>query len=205
MMKNRADQQVRLERVDRNAWTSVKAFAATVGKWWFSVWVLTVLSGVVSFGLTVANIAQFPTGLWVGLLLAGLVLGPSVAFHSLRVEGDSFNHLWEDKEVVIAILEDLEALRAEAAKLQIEGRQLAKPELPDWLARVDQWTTRAKNKLAHLHPAEAGNFTTLGVYDPKLSAGTKIVSNDHQTALLNLIRRIDILAEIRDRWTTTGS
>ena len=203
-MDNRADQRARLDRVDRSAWTSVKSFAATVGKWWLSVWVLTVLSGVVSFGLTVANVAQFPSGLWVGLLLAGLVLGPSVAFHSLRVERDSFKHLWEDKEVVIRILDDLEDLRAEAAKQQVDGRQLAKPDFDEWNANVDDWTTRTKKRLSDLHPAEAGNFTTLGVYDPKLSAGTKIFSDDHQTALLNLIRRIDILAEIRDRWTTAN-
>jgi len=101
---------IRLHRVDRSAWSSIKTFCELAGKWWVSVWLLTVLSGAVSFGLTVANVAQLPTTLWLALLLAGLVLAPSVAFHSLRIQRDSYRSLWGDKHAVIRVLNDLEEL-----------------------------------------------------------------------------------------------
>lgn len=203
-MNQRPDQLTRIANIDTSAWKSLRAFISLIGKWWFSVWILTILSGVVSFGLTVANVTQFPTYIWVGLLIIGLVLGPSVAFHSLRVERDSLRLLIDDKEVVLHILNDLEGLRSEAANLQVEGRQISKAEFEEWNSRVSDWMNRTRSKLAELHPAEAGNFNTLGVFDAKLSMGTKIVSNEQQTALLNLIRRLDILGEIRDRWTRSA-
>jgi hypothetical protein len=202
-MTRRPDETARVSAIDRSAWTSVKALAELVGKWWVSVWVLTILSGVVSFGLTVANIASIPTAVWAGLLTAGLVLGPSVAFHSLRIERDSYRALWDDGDVVIRLLRQLEKLRAEGARLQIEGRQVLKPQFDDWAGRVAAWRKRTIRKLTQLHPAEAGNFTTLGVFDAKLTAGTKIISDKHQTEMLNMVRRLEILADVRDRWTST--
>jgi len=198
---NRPDHEARISDVDSSAWGSLRVFVSIIGKWWFSVWILTIVAGIISFGLTVANISRVPTAVWVGLLALGLVLGPSVAFHSLRVERDRFKHLLDDREAVVEILEDLEKLRAEAAALQIEGKQISKKDFDDWKSRVEDWETRTKSKLAQLHPAEAGNFNTLGVYEPKLSSGTNIINDEHQTIILNLIRRIDILSDIRDRWT----
>jgi hypothetical protein len=202
---NRPDQLARLERLDRTPWSSLKALAEIAGKWWLSVWVLTLLSGIISFGLTVANIATVPTGVWVGLLVAGLVLAPSIAFHTLRVQRDSCRAILDDKEVVKAVLQELETLRHEAAGLQVEGMSLPKPGFGEWVARVRDWRARTTTKLAELHPAEAGNFTTLGVYDVTFAKGTKIFSDQHEVELRNLIRRIDILGEIRDRWAAPSS
>ena len=195
--------QARLANLDLSVWSSLQAFAETAGKWWLSVWVLLLLSGILTFGLTVANVRNFPTPVWVGLLLGGLVIAPGVAFHMVRVERDSFKHLWDDKEVIIRLLAELEDLRAEGARLHIEGRKAAKKQdIQAWGPQADLWYQTVLAKLGELHSAEAGNFRTLGVYTPRLLAGRQPLTIQHEKALENFVRRLDILGEIRDRWTT---
>jgi len=202
-MQTTSYRTVRLASLDRSVWRSLQGFAETVGKWWLSVWILIVLSGIVAFGLTVANVKNFPTPLWVGLLLAGLVVAPAVAFHQIRVERDSFKQLWDDKQAIIGILAELEDLRAEAARLNIEGmKSLKKERIEAWRTKARGWYDTVFAKLNELHPAEAGNFRTLGVYTPRAVAGAHALTAQHQKDLENFVRRLDILGEIRDRWTT---
>ena len=202
-MAEDAYEELRTKYVDRSVWRSLRVFGEIAGKWWLSFWVLTLLGGIVSFGLTVANIGQFSSSIWISLLVVGLVFAPIVSFHFLRVERDRFNNLWDDKEHLISILTDLEDFRAKAVRLQNEGNRFADEEaLEKWIRSVDDWCTEAHEKVHLLHPAEAGNFNTLGLFTPELAAGTKVLNPRHQQTLLMLIRRIHILEEIRDRWTT---
>lgn len=202
-MTNHAYEDLRTTDVDRSAWRSLVVFAEIAGKWWVSFWILALLSGTVSFSLTVTNIRQFSPSVWITLLILGLVVVPIVSFHFLRVERDKFKKLWDDKDHIISILSELEDFRAKAAKLQIEGMRFpGEKELDDWLQRVEDWRKSTHEKIYMLHPAEAGNFTTLGLFTPELATGTEILNPKHQQALLNLVRRIHILGEIRDRWTT---
>ncbi len=154
----------RATNADTSLGKTLKVFFEISGKWWFSVWLLTILSGIVSFGLTVANIAQFGTTIWVGLLLLGLAVAPVVAFHFLRIQRDTYQSLWDDKEHIIRILNEVETLRAEGVKIHIDGRQLSsnKP-VEQWIEKVDEWRKRTGEKVYELHPAEAGNFNTLGL------------------------------------------
>jgi len=206
MMNDQAYETPRIVNVDNSLWRSLYVFAEIAGKWWLSIWALTLLSGVISFGLTVANIQQFPTSIWVGLLAAGLIVAPIISFHHLRIQRDKFKDLWDDKHFIISVLSEVEELRSEAAKLQIEGKGIEeKYEVNDWVEKVSDWRKRAIDKLNMLHPAEAGNFTTLGIFDAELTHGAKLIDTQHQSELVNLIRRIRIMSDIRDRWTTRRS
>ena len=70
-----------------------------------------------------------------------------------------------------------------------------------WFQRVDDWRKSIYDKLYKFNPAEAGKFNTLGVFSAQLAVGTRILNGKHQSALINLIRRMEILADIRDIWT----
>jgi hypothetical protein len=189
--------------VDTSLWKSFKVFFEISGKWWLSVWILTVLSGLVSFGLTIANVKQFDSSIWIGLLLLGLVVAPTFAFHVLRIQRDNYKNLWNDKEHIIHILSEIENLRTEGVELHINGMHLSSnTSLQEWIEKVDDWRKRTNEKVYELHPAEAGNFNTLGVFPAVLAAGTKPFNGKHQSELLNLVRRLTLLGEIRDRWTT---
>lgn len=191
----------RLDNLDRSSWTSLKLFAQLAGRWWFSVWLLVLISGLVAFGLTATNTRNFPTPVWAGLLLTGLVLAPAVAFHHLRIDRDRFRLLWEDKATVAKTLTDLEALRADGAALQIRGRGVAKKEsIEAWAIEANSWYERVLAKLGELHPAEAGKFRTLGIYTPRPVAGPEPLTARHGKLLQNLVRRLEILSEITDRW-----
>jgi hypothetical protein len=193
----------RKNSVDKSPWRSVIIFFETSGKWWFSVRVLTVLSGLVSFGLTAANIKQLDPLIWLGLLWLGLAVAPIVTFYILRIQRDIYKDLWDDKAHVIIILREIGALRAEAVELQIEGMRLFSQKLLKlWIEKIDDWRKRTNEKVYELHPAEAGNFTTLGIFPAVLAAGTKPMNAKHQSELMNLVRRLTILGEIRDQWTT---
>lgn len=202
-MTNNSYKDLRIIDVDRSIWRSLIIFTEIAGKWWLSVWILTLLSGIVSFGLTVSNIKQFSPSIWITLLILGLVVAPMVSFHHLRMERDKFKKLWDDKDHIISILNELENFRAEAAALQIEGMELpSDKEFDEWITKVEHWKKSTHEKIYMLHPAEAGNFNTLGLFTSELAAGTKILNPKHQKALEILIKRIHILEEIRGRWTT---
>lgn len=195
--------QHRIAHVDKSLWRSFIVFIQISGKWWFSVWVLIILAGLVTFFLTISNIAKLPTPVWGSLLVLGVVLAPSVAFHFLRIERDIFNALWNDKDTIMAILDSIESLRNEAAPLQIRGKSLSTTRsVNKWIKEVDDWTERTINTVRLLHPAEAGNVKTLGVFEVVLAYGTRPLNDKHLSAIRNLVRRMAILAEIRNRWTT---
>jgi hypothetical protein len=74
-----------------------------------------------------------------------------------------------------------------------------------WIKEVNDWTERTITTVSLLHPAEAGNVKTLGVFDVKLASGTRLINQLQTTTIRNFVRRMEILAEIRDRWTTRTS
>jgi hypothetical protein len=194
---------IRTTEINHSIWRSIVVGGEIAGKWWFSAWVLTLLSGVVAFGLTVAKITNIDSSVWIALLVLGVIVAPMVAFHFLRVERDEYKALWDDKHHLIDLLENIEKARAVAVKLQIQGRKFSnQAELDAWIKKVNNWIRNTHEKVYLLHPAEAGNFNTLGLFPPELSFGTQIYNPQHQQTLLNLIRRIHILEEIRNRWTT---
>ena len=196
-------EEVRINDVDRSVWRSLIIFSKIGGKWWFSVWILILLCGIVPFTLTVTNIKQFSPSFWLTLLIIGLFIAPIVSFHFLRIERDKFKKLWDDRDRIISILTELENFRAKAAALQIEGMNLPNDkELDDWITKVNNWRKSTHEKIYMLHPAEAGNFDTLGLFTVDLAKGTKLLNDKHNKALIKLIRRIHILEQIRDRWTT---
>src|SRR5271157_1588086 len=112
---------LRTTKVDKGPRRSLAAFVQIAGRWWFSVWVLVVLSGLFAFALTVANVTKVPAWVWGSLIVLGLLIAPAVAFHLLRIDRDTFKALWDDKEAVRSALTAIEDLRAEAAALQIKG------------------------------------------------------------------------------------
>jgi len=202
-MTNQSYIHFRTASVDRSVWRSVRVGAEIAGKWWISAWVLTLLSGIVAFGLTAANLANLNPAIWLALLALGLFVAPAVALHFLRIERDDFKALWDDKNRLIELLAQLEQCRAAAAKLQIQGMHFArKAEFDAWSEKVAEWTNATQELVYLLHPAEAGNFYTLGLFQPELAAGTELLNPKHRQILVNFIRRIHILETIRDRWTT---
>jgi hypothetical protein len=192
----------RISDVDRSPWHSFVVFFQIAGKWWFSVWVLVVLAGLVALSLTIAGVEKLPVSIWVSLLVLGLVLAPAVAFHFLRIERDTFNALWDDKDTIISALALIEGLRAKGAPLLKRGMNLDSAEaVPPWIKKVNDWTKRTIKTVRLLHPAEAGNVETLGFYRTDLPSGAYL-GPDHSLTLHCLARRMEILSEIRDRWTT---
>jgi hypothetical protein len=196
----------RTSGVDHSPWRSILELVKVAGKWWFFVWVLVVLAGLVALGLTIVHPAQVPTAVWVSLFVVGIVIAPMVAFHFVRVERDTFYALWHDKETLMNVLVAVEELRQEAAPLHIRGMRLATTRsVNKWIKEVDNWTERAVDTVQLLHPAEAGNLRTLGVFPVQLASATKPLNSNHRAAIQNLVRRMAILADIRDRWTTQGA
>lgn len=199
-------QTKRIVRVDKSPWRSFIVFFQIAGKWWFFVWVIVVLAGMVTLTLTVTGVDKLPVSVWGSLFVLGFVLSPAVAFHFLRIERDTFNALWDDKDTIIEALTAIEDLRAEAAPLQIRGMNLETvANVPQWIKEVNDWTERTIKTVTLLHPAEAGNVKTLGVFQVELAYGTRLLGPAHHTAIRNFVRRMVILAEIRDRWTTRTS
>jgi len=195
--------QRRISGVDHSPGRSFLEFIKISGKWWFSVWVLIVLAGLVALGLTIADASQLPATVWISLFAVGFLLAPIVAFHFVRVERDTYYALWHDKETLINVLASMEELRKEAAPLHIRGKSLSTTRsVNKWIKEVDDWTERAINIVKLLHPAEAGNLKTLGVFQVEVAAGTKPFNSKHASTIRNLVRRMAILADIRDRWTT---
>ncbi len=78
-----------------------------------------------------------------------------------------------------------------------------KDSINTWGTSANAWYDAVLAKLSELHPAEAGNFRTLGVYTPRAVAGAFATTAQHSKDLENFVRRLDILGEIRDRWTTS--
>ena len=100
----------------------------------------------------------------------------------------------------------LEKSKSTTLKGLIEGSEISdNAALRDWMQQVDEWRIAAYETIYLLHPAEAGNFNTLGLFTPELARGTQILNPMHEQQLLMLIRRIHILEEIRDRWTIRRS
>jgi len=192
---------LRSAHVDRSPMRSLVVFFQVIGRWWLLTWVISILGGLISLAFTIARVAEVPPGFWGFLLALGVFIAPAVAFHFLRIERDEFNSLWGDKERVMQVLTQMEALRSEAAPLQIRGMRLdTMRSVNKWINEVDAWTARTRDTVALLHPAEAGNFKTLGVFKVTLAAGTKPFNAAHRSAIQNLVRRMQILGEIRDRW-----
>jgi len=197
-----AFKRIRTARVDTSPFRSFVVFLQVAGKWWFSAWVVVVMAGLVALGLSIAQVSQLPSATWVLLLALGVVLAPTVAFHTLRIQRDEFKAMWDDKALVIDVLARLEQLRTEAAPLQIKGMTVrSSRSVSAWIKMVDDWTSRAIDTAGLLHPAEAGNIKTLGVFKVSLAAGSKPFNARHLTAIRNFVRRMQILADIRDRWT----
>ena len=147
-MADNSYEALRIIDVDRSIWRSLIIFTDIAGKWWLSVWILTLLSGIVSFGLTVSNIMQFSPSIWISLLILGLVIAPMVSFHFLRMERDKFKKLWDDKDHIISTLTELEDLRSKAAALQIEGMKLpGYKEFEGWITKVDHWKKSTHEKI----------------------------------------------------------
>jgi hypothetical protein len=202
-MNDSAYSDVRTAKVDRSLGRSFKIFFKVAGGWLFSFWVLTLLAGFGAFIVTVADIKQVDPAVWRTLLFMGLVLAPIAAFHRLRIQRDEFEALWDDKALIIDALNQIEEARAEAARLNIKGMVFGNDkQLLQWIEEVNNWRSETYEKVYQLHPAEAGNFNTLGLFDPMMPAGARLRNPTHQQQLLNLGRRINILGEIRDRWTT---
>lgn len=192
---------VRTARVDRSLGRSLGIFLKIAGKWWFSTWILILLAGFGAFILTVANVREVNPAVWYSLLIMGLVLAPIAAFHFLRIQRDEFEALWEDKAVIMDVLNQIEKARKEAARLNIEGKVFTEDEqYTQWVEEVDTWRSETYEMLKQLHPAEAGNFDTLGLFKAQLPRGIRFSDLDREQRLLNLARRIEILKEIRDRW-----
>jgi len=198
--------QFRISQVDKSPWRSFVIFLKIAGKWWFSVWVVVILAGIATLALTIAKVSQLPTSVWGTLIIIGFVIAPVIAFHFLRVERDTYFALWDDKAKIMNILGAIEKLRKEAAPLHIRGMCLSTIRTVNkWTKEVDDWTKRSIDTVKLLHPAEAGNLETLGVFNVDLAVGTKPFNAQHLSTIRNLVRRMTILAEIRDRWTTRTS
>ena len=180
MNDDREYSDVRTTDVDRSPGRSLIVLGKIAGKWWFSFWILTLLGGLVSFSLTVANIKQFSPVVWGTLLIVGFVFAPIVASHYLRIQRDKFKAFWDDKEVIIKMLNQIEEARAEAAALQIEGMSFTDEEqLAQWIEKVNTWQSITYEKVYKLHPAEAGNFNTLGLFAEELARGTQLLNTEH--------------------------
>src|SRR5260221_3180185 len=179
-MENNDYNLFRVSQVDKSPWRSFVVFIKIAGKWWFSFWIAVILAGVVTLTLTIANISQLPASVWGSLFILGIVIAPIISFHFLRVERDVFYALWDDKVKILNILETIENLRKEAAPLHIRGKDLNTiRKVNKWIKEVNDWTERSINIVKLLHPAEAGNLQTLGVFDVKLAAGTKPFNARH--------------------------
>jgi hypothetical protein len=195
-------EELRTKHVDHSLWKSLLVGFEIAGKWWFSFWLLILLSGIITFVVSIANIKNIDSRVWIVLLVMGLFIAPVIACHKLRIERDKYKALWDDKNIIISILSDLEDLRKTATSLQIEGMKLTnQTQLDVWKIKVEQWTKETYEKVLTLHPADAGNFLTLGLFKGELAVGTQPFMIKNSQVLLNLIRRIHILEEIRDRWT----
>jgi hypothetical protein len=104
----------------------------------------------------------------------------------------------------------MDDLRKQGAHLQILGIKLfgtnfdplTKKAFDAWKRNVEDWTKSIIETVSHLNPAEAGNITTLGVFNIKFTIKNNIFNIRYVSTLRNLARRMDILAEIRDRWST---
>lgn len=193
----------RKEAVDKSVWKSMKVGLEIAGKWLFSIWILVILSGIIAFAVTIANISYVNPIIWIALIVVGLCLAPAITCHILRVQRDEFKALWDDKELLSSILLDMEVSRKKAVSMQIEGMKIKNSrELNIWTLKVQNWTQKTYKKVRLLHPAEAENFYTLGIFKPELASGTQPFMIKNSQELLNLIRRIHILEEIRNRWTT---
>jgi hypothetical protein len=200
-MVENAYKTYRIKDVDKSPWRSFVVFGQIAGKWWLSIWVLVVLSGVVTLALTITNVNKLPTSIWGSLFGLGFILAPLVAFHFLRIECDNFKALWDDKDKIISLLKSVEDLRGEAVDLQVRGMNLESlPDVNHWIKDVDDWTKRTIKTVGLLHPAEAGNVSALGVFQVYPADGTHLLSQSHYNALTSLLRRVEILGELRERW-----
>ncbi len=202
-MNDREYSDVRTAVVDRSLGRSLDVFSKIAGKWLFGVWILTALAGFLSFALMITNIKQISPALWGTLIFVGFVVAPIAASHYLRIQRDEFKALWDSKAAEFTILSQIEEARAEAVELNIEGMALSNEEhLTQWAEKVNTWRSSTYEKVSQLHPAEAGNFDKLGVFTVELARGTQLLNTEHERQLTMLVRRIRILSEIRDRWTT---
>jgi hypothetical protein len=194
-------------RVDRRLRKSAKEYARVMGRGYVTVWVLIVLAGFVALYLIVTNTDLVSARVWAGLFALGALLAPLYAIHAFRVQRDEFKELWNDKEHILGVLTQLEGRRAEAAALQIEGNGLRSADaVPEWIARVEKWRVTTRGNLYDLHPAEAGYFSTLGLYRP-VTLVSEIpfhVTTEQKRTLEHLRERMARLNEIRDRWVLTG-
>lgn len=186
--------------VDRRFLKSLLDMAKEARKW-FWWWLGSILAGVLAHGLEITGQMPIPTNTWLNLILAGFVLAPIAAFHFMRVDRDRYHSLWGDKRILMQNLRTLEDLRKKGAALQIEGQEIEADGYDAWNSKLQDWTNRCKDIATAIHPAEGGAVETLGVFEPKLTIGTKPVNLDHQQDMLNLVRRLNVLIEIRDRWS----
>lgn len=66
---------------------SLKEYILNMGRWGWLVLVDVIGSGIGGY-LDISQSANVPTGLWLGFLIAGLVIAPFWAFHKLRQSKD---------------------------------------------------------------------------------------------------------------------
>lgn len=190
----------REEAVDRRFSKSLQDMRIETAKWYWW-WLGSILAGVLALGLEVTGQMPIPQNSWLWLLFVGFIFAPIVTFHFMRVDRDKYLCLWDGRKVLMQKLRELEDLRAEGAALHIEGKRLKENEYPIWSSKLDDWVERCIDIATAIHPAEGGTVKTLGVFDPKLTIGTEPLNLEHQRDLLNIVRRLNILIEIRDRWS----